>query len=557
MSAEPQIPRAVEKHGWWPGWIWSIPIAAVAIVVWLGLRTLTNRGPEVTVIFPVIADLKPANTQVKFEEVVVGRVESVRLGKDLQHMRVGLRLDPDMADHLGKGTKFWIAGRGFGLENLDSIRAIISGPYIALQPAPGHPQNKYIGLAQAPVLHFGERGTPFILHTDALNGIQHGTKIYYQGLRVGEVRGYRMIGPRSFEITAMIKAPFDKLVYTGTRFWNAGAIHFSTGNDGPKLQFRSIPALVDGAIAFETPFGPAQGKPGTRYTRFPLYNDQQDAEDAPDSQAVYYRVVFHGVSESLGRYAPVELMGSRVGSVTEAALEYSPASGEMSIDAIVALDPSRIQPADGKSWSDPRSQMDSMIQQLVRQGLRAEISSAPPLIGGHIVVLRIVPGAHEEMNIAGNLPEIPSASGSGVGDILQTASDVANKVDRLPLTAIADNVHESTRRIAAIVNSPAIPRMIRHAGDSVANVDALTADARAQLPQTIRSARKSVEEAQATLTSAQALLSNNPLAASQPETAEVPQALYEVSRAARSLRELSDFLDRHPDALIIGRNAHQ
>jgi paraquat-inducible protein B len=99
--------------------------------------------------------------------------------------------------------------------------------------------------------------------------------------------------------------------------------------------------------------------------------------------------------------------------------------------------------------------------------------------------------------------------------------------------------------------------MIRHAGDSVANVDALTADARAQLPQTIRSARKSVEEAQATLTSAQALLSNNPLAASQPETAEVPQALYEVSRAARSLRELSDFLDRHPDALIIGRSAHQ
>jgi paraquat-inducible protein B len=551
------MPRAVEKHGWWPGWIWSIPIAAVAIVVWLGLRSLANHGPEVTVIFPVIADLKPANTQVKFEEVVVGRVASVRLGKDLQHMRVGLRLDPDMADHLGKGTKFWIEGQGFSLENLASIRAIISGPYIAMQPAPGHPQNKYIGLGQAPVLHFGERGTPFTLHTDALNGIQHGTKIYYQGLRVGEVRGYRMIGPRSFNITAMIKVPFDKLVYTGTRFWNASAIRLMTGNSGPKLQFRSIPALVDGAIAFETPFGPTQGEPGTRYTRFPLYNDQQDAEDAPDNEAVYYRVVFHGVSESLERYAPVELMGSRVGSVTEAALEYSPASREMSINAVIVLEPSRIQLADGKSWSDPRSQMDSMIQQLVQHGLRAEIASAPPVIGGHIVILRIVPGAGGEMTVAGNLPEIPSASGSGIGDILQTASDVANKVDRLPLTAIADNLHESTRRIATIVNSPAIPQIIRHADNSVANVDALTADARAQFPQTLRSARKSVEEAQATLTSAQSLLSSNPLAASQPETAEVPQALYEVSRAARSLRELSDFLDRHPNALILGRSAHQ
>ena len=49
----------------------------------------------------------------------------------------------------------------------------------------------------------------------------------------------------------------------------------------------------------------------------------------------------------------------------------------------------------------------------------------------------------------------------------------------------------------------------------------------------------------------------NPVKSSQPESADVPQALYEVTRAARSLRELSDFLDRHPEALIEGRGFHQ
>jgi paraquat-inducible protein B len=39
---------------------------------------------------------------------------------------------------------------------------------------------------------------------------------------------------------------------------------------------------------------------------------------------------------------------------------------------------------------------------------------------------------------------------------------------------------------------------------------------------------------------------------SNPEAAGLPETLYEVSRAARSLRELSSFLDQHPQALLAG-----
>ena len=38
---------------------------------------------------------------------------------------------------------------------------------------------------------------------------------------------------------------------------------------------------------------------------------------------------------------------------------------------------------------------------------------------------------------------------------------------------------------------------------------------------------------------------------------DLPQTLYEVTRAARALRDLSDYLDRHPSSLITGRAANE
>jgi paraquat-inducible protein B len=548
--------QAVEQQSPWPGWIWAVPIAAVAIVSWLAIGSWTNRGPEVTVTFPIIADLKPDDTEVKFENLVVGRVKSVRVEKDFQHMRVKLQLQSTLEGHLGKGTQFWIVGRNFTLTNLSDLKTIISGPYVAMQPAPGPGQDHYTGLSEAPVLKFGERGTPFRLHSGSLSGIQHGTPIYYLNEKVGEVRSYHMTDPHGFDITALVKAPFDRLVHTGTRFWNASAIHLSNRANGPSLEFRSVPALVEGAIVFETPSGAAQGSQAKPYDKFELYDGQDAAENAPDAGGVSYRVVFENPANSLGQNAPVQLMGSVIGAVSQTRLQYSPATGRMTINAIIDIAPQRIQLADGQRWTDPRRQMDSMMEHLVAQGLRAEIASSPPAIGGHIVVLSIVPNT-KGMMIPGTIPELPTASGSDISGTIQSTSDFVNKLNELPLEQIAADIQHSTRHIAALVSSPALPKTLHRVENSAANIDDITAEARDEVPAALRSARKSIAEAEATLASTQALVAANPAEAIQPESGDIPQALYEVTRAARSLRELSDYLDRHPEALIEGRGLHQ
>ena len=42
---------AIARRSWWPGWIWAVPIAAVGIVLWLLLRSISSRGIDVTVTY--------------------------------------------------------------------------------------------------------------------------------------------------------------------------------------------------------------------------------------------------------------------------------------------------------------------------------------------------------------------------------------------------------------------------------------------------------------------------------------------------------------------------
>jgi paraquat-inducible protein B len=158
--------------------------------------------------------------------------------------------------------------------------------------------------------------------------------------------------------------------------------------------------------------------------------------------------------------------------------------------------------------------------------------------------------------IAGPVPEIPTTSGSDMGNAVQNVNDFTNKLNRLPLEQIAREIHQSTQHIAGLVSSPALPKTIRQVQNSAENVNTITTEARSQIPPGLRDARKAIDEAEAALASTEALVAANP-AEQTPESADMPHALYEITRAARSLRELSDYLDQHPEALIEGRGLHQ
>ena len=556
---EPTAPPrgAVQRlRRWWPGWIWAVPVVAIIIVAWLILQDIAGQGPSVTVTFDTAGGVSAHNTKVMYEDMVVGEVTAVALQPDLRHVDVTLALHSDLDKHLGPGTRFWIAGQNLSLSNLSALRTLISGPYIGIDPKPGATVHRFTGLVEPPVLKAEADGTSFDLHAERLNSLSRGSPIYYRDIKVGEVQGYKLVDhDRGVEVTAFVRAPYDRLVHAGTLFWDASAVRLSTG-DGASLRVPSVPALIEGAIAFETPPAAEATPPRASNARFELYKSRDTAENVPPPDAVAYRVTFDKPTGTLASGAPVQLMGERIGSVRDSKLAFDTDQQALRLDATILLDPDRIAltgsaPAPG---GDARARMDALLRPLIEQGLRAQLESSVPLVGGQEVALRIVPNAAAATLGGGTVPEIPTTGSSDVQALIAGAGDVVAKIDALPLPQIAASLQQATGRLAQLSRSPELTSSLRHLDRTLANAQEVTDEARGRVAPILAELHRTADEADRTLASAERVLGSG-AAAAAPETAGLPGTLYEFKRAAQSLREFTDFLDRHPEALIQGRGS--
>ncbi len=550
----PEPPPAKEHISRWPGWIWSIPIAAIAIVAWLAFKQITSTGPAVTVTFQSANGVQAGNTQVQYNGMKVGDVDAVHLAKDLSHVDVVLRLDSDMDGHLGPATQFWISGASPSLSNLSSLKSIIAGPTIQIAPAEGKTQTHFTGLTEEPVLPEKAPGRHFVLSAEQRGNLERGTKLYFQGEAVGVVELVQLQSDRQFQIGVFVRQPYDAFVHTNTRFWDAGGAQLSM-QGGPHLQIQSALALLQGAIAFDNPPGSETGPEAPPDHQFSLFKSKDDADDAPGPLAVTYRVQFDATGGGLTDNASVQLAGKRIGTVEKTALVFDPDSGAVQEQATLALEPD-LMPLEQGSWTDPRQQMDALMNKLIGRGLRAQLGSSIPLIGASQIELAFVGGESDATLEPGNPPEIPSTSGGGgIQGILTAVNKITGKLDSLPLDQIAQNIHTITSRAADLSKSPELKQTLENLDKSVSSIQHVTATAEKQVPQIITQLRNVADQADATIKSAHGLLDNQSGVTQQGiQTAGLSQTLYQLSEAARAIRELADYLDQHPSAIIRGRS---
>jgi paraquat-inducible protein B len=126
------------------------------------------------------------------------------------------------------------------------------------------------------------------------------------------------------------------------------------------------------------------------------------------------------------------------------------------------------------------------------------------------------------------------------------ASDVMAKIDSLPLNQIADNLQQTTQRLAELSQSPETKEALQNVNDAIANLRRVSASMSRDLPTALARMTHAVQ-------SAQAVIGQEGEVASQPQTSTLPSTLYEVRQAARSIRELANELERNPQALLTGR----
>ncbi|HTB67075.1 MAG TPA: MlaD family protein [Steroidobacteraceae bacterium] len=540
--------------------VWLAPAFALAVVVWLSLHTLMQRGPAITIRFTSAEGLTAGETEIRHKGVRVGTVDSFELSPDLSEVIVHARMTREVSKHLTGSTRFWIVTPRVGTSGISGLNTLVSGAYIEMYPGEGETQSDFVGLEDPPLLQPDAPGRAFTLTEAELGAVGPGTPVNYRGVQVGQVEGYALDdNGLHVNVYAFVRAPYDALVHDDTRFWDASAIDVSAGPQGVRVRLNSLQQLVTGAIGFDTPLPPgapvptqsvgqaiaqqAAGKQLPASARsapeaaadkvFPLYDSEAIALRNHAGPRLVYTLRFDESAAGLQSGTAVQLRGVEIGNVTDSKLMYDPASGSLYEAASMSLDPSVVQLAGVPSGSAAK-QADAVregLARLVARGLRAQLITANLLTGQKVIALDIMhdaPAASLDLNA--KTPEFPTTHGADIDGILQSLQSTLKHVDQA--TA-----------------GPSLGNAIKNLDATLAHLEQITRDVQPQLKPLLASLRATAQAAQDAAQSAGSTLGADGALATQ-----LPALLQQVSEAARSIRELADFLDRHPEALLRGRH---
>lgn len=308
--------------------------------------------------------------------------------------------------------------------------------------------------------------------------------------------------------------------------------------------------------------------------------------------------------------SPVTFQGVKVGSVTDIRVVVDPKEMKIWTPVFFAIEADRFQDIAGHKVRFEKGVPG--VKRLIERGMRGRLETQSFVTGQLAISLdlhpdtpiRLVGRKHEEIE----MPTIQSSTEKIARTIehlpidqivasLQKSLDGVDKLVNAPevketlrsLKAAAENLEKLVRNVDSAVK-PVVAdvgktldvtreaikdsqKLIRDVdakiGPLAASADGALKDARKlirdvdsqvgplaeSVQQALVSARAALNKAGTTIEQAQdALVGVNGLVAEgSPMAWELQNTLREVSAAARSIRVLSDYLDRHPDALLFGK----
>ncbi len=330
--------------------VWLLPVLAVLVGGWLAYKTLSERGPIITVEFKTAAGLTAGKTKVKFKDVDIGDVTAIDVSDDLSKVIVTAELTHGSEKFLTDQTRFWVARPRVTASRVSGLETLLSGAFIAIDPVgAGKEQRHFVGLPEPPVITTDEPGTSFRLRSPTLGSLNLGSPVYYRHIRVGQVIDFELDKDgRAVTIEVFVTQPHDKLVLTNTRFWNASGIDMKLSADGISLDTESLLSVLLGGVAFDNPDTiESLGEAANADQFFPLYPNRAEAHERVYLDKERYLLIFGGSVRGLNIGAPVVLRGIKVGQVLDIQLKFDVDKLDFYIPVLIEIEPERIGFPDG------------------------------------------------------------------------------------------------------------------------------------------------------------------------------------------------------------------
>jgi paraquat-inducible protein B len=306
-------------------------------------------------------------------------------------------------------------------------------------------------------------------------------------------------------------------------------------------------------------------------------------------ERVLMTTFFPGTVQGLNLGAEVQFQGVPIGQVTAIDLDYIGGNDSFRIPVRYEIWPQRVRVLGEPDDADPRRLLRRMVSE---KGLRARLESISFITGQYVVVLGLYPDhrVYEDLPESGNVVYVPAvaATRDRVEEMLSSlqidelvdgtnaavralrelleAGDTQNSLANLeqilsetrtlvsglktglpPLLERADQTLLAYGRLAVGVEArvDGLADQLEQTGDDVGR---LARNLDGELARVSAAATANLDEA------GNAMRAITELAGQGSSTRiELERLLGEATRAARSLRSLADYLERHPEALLQGK----
>jgi paraquat-inducible protein B len=286
-----------------------------------------------------------------------------------------------------------------------------------------------------------------------------------------------------------------------------------------------------------------------------------------------YICFFQGDLNGLKVGAPVKVRGVEIGSVAEIRLGLPPSFGKlkqqalMTLPVIIEVNAAQIKNQGGTGEALQPDQVDKFIQ----MGLRAQLNTESLLTGLLYIDLNLHPNS--PLNVAlepgtSEYPEIPTIP-TDLEQVQDTAMKALAKLDKIDFNALVSSITYAANSANQLLSSPDIKATLSSLKLATAGLNNTVLEVQREIgalntkvdplilsmTRTSDSLKKTADQANVALAQLKSTLDTLQIAVApdSPFAYRLDVALDNLSQASGAIRQLADFLQRDPSALVRGR----
>ncbi len=437
--------------------IWIVPLLSLVVALGVAWQIYNARGPLIVIEFEKGTGIVARETELKYRDVTVGKVEEVGFTDGLERVTAAVRINKDVAPYIDSGAVFWIVQPEVSAQGITGLTTVLSGVHIegSWDDQVGTYEDRFTGASEPPLIRADQEGLEIAFRSTAGGYLTDNAPILYKGIEVGRVGQAKIDPRRGFAIVeAVIFQEHRSLINDSTRFWDASGFSVNIGPAGAEIDFSSLATLVGGGITFDTFV--SGGGPVSDGTVFRIYPDEETARNSVFNQSevepLKASVIFDDNISGLVVGAAVEMNGLSIGEVDTLSgiVDFDQfGDSRVRLNVIFSVQPARL----GLPGDVTADNALKFLKERVRQGMRARLISGSLLTGGLKVELVMVEDAKPAVleGDVGSLPRFPTTQ-SEVSDTAATVEGVFTRINNLPIEELLQSAISFLNSAEALVN---------------------------------------------------------------------------------------------------------